>query len=353
MRTMSTFGLTGRLAGLVFAAAFSTGVSAQTNDAPLTEKWAPSPWGATDSVGAANRITPQMVLKAAGLVKQGKVATLGKVYQSDAPFFGARGFKLTIPGLPSGGPFGDHQLVYNDEMVTTELGQVGTQFDGPGHIGVITSKGHFFYNGRMLEDEGSSYGLGVLGVEHVAEKGYVCRGVLLDAADYRGVDMLTPPKGGDPSDPGNITAEDVKAMVKRQGIADIGEGDCVFLHTGWGNVWHPRDWDSFDAADKQARIAKFNSGEPGFGRSACDYLVERKIAFVGADVWAVEAVPGVNPAEPFECHMQMQTRNGVWFLENMDLSTLVEEKVYEFLFAWSPLKLKGATGSPGNPVAIY
>lgn len=341
------------LTGCLLAAGISAGAAAQTNDAPITEKWAPSPWGPADRVGAANRITPQMVLKAVKLVKKGKYATLGKVYQSDAPFFGARGFKLTIPGLPTGGPFGDHKLVYNDEMVSTEIGQVGTQFDGPGHIGVITSKGNFFYNGQMLDDVASSYGVGSLGVEHVADKGYVCRGVLLDAAALRGVDMLTPPKGGDPADPGNITDQDIEAMIERQGIDPIGEGDCVFLYTGWGNVWHPRDWDQFDAEEKRQRVAKFNSGEPGFGRSACDYLVRKKIAFTGADTWAVEAVPGENPNNPFECHMQMQTRNGIWYLENMDLTTLVEEQVYEFLFAWSPLKIKGGTGSPGNPIAIY
>ena len=51
--------------------------------------------------------------------------------------------------------------------------------------------------------------------------------------------------------------------------------------------------------------------------------------------------------------MQMQTRNGIWNLENMDLTQLVEDKAYEFLFVWSPLKIKGGTGSPGNPVALY
>jgi kynurenine formamidase len=341
------------LAGLLVAATFVGAVPAQTNDSPLSEQWAPSPWGPEDRAGAVNRISPATVLDAVKLVKQGKYVTLGKVYQSDAPFFGARGFKLTIPGLPTGGPFGNHKLVYNDEMVSTEIGQVGTQFDGPGHIGVITSKGNFFYNGAMLEQEGSSYGLGRLGVEHVGARGYVCRGVLLDAAAYRGVDMLTPPKGGDMSDPGNISGKDIEAMVKKQGIDPIGEGDCVFLYTGWGNVWHPRDWDTFDTDEKRQRVAKFNSGEPGFGRSGCDYLIERKIAFAGADTWAVEAVPGENPNDPFECHVQMQTRNGIWFLENMDLSKLVEERVYEFLFAWAPLKIKGGTGSPGNPVAIY
>ena len=46
-------------------------------------------------------------------------------------------------------------------------------------------------------------------------------------------------------------------------------------------------------------------------------------------------------------------RLGIWNLENLDFTQLLEDKVYEFLFVWSPLKIKGGTGSPGNPIAIY
>ncbi len=326
------------------------------NDEPLTDNWAPVEWGADDKAGAVNRTTPEMVLKAVGLVKQGKVSTLGKVYAQDAPAFGSRGWRMTIPGLPTGGPFGEQKLVYNDEYLSTEIGQIGTQFDGPGHIGVLTSKGHFSYNGRFLEDpDVGSYGLGPLGVEHVAEKGFVCRGVLLDAVALRG-GQVPIPKAADPSDPGIITADDVKEMVKRQGIDSIGEGDCVFLHTGHGNIWHPDDWDKFDAAEKARRVAEFNAGEPGFGISACEYLASRKIILTGADTWGVEAVgPGFagETAQPFECHIKLMTKRGIWNLENLDLTQLVADKAYEFLFTWSPLKIKGATGSPGNPIAIY
>ena len=59
-------------------------VAQDVNDAPLNEKWAPTEWGPDDKAGAVNRTTPQIVLKAVGLVKQGKVATLGKVYAADA-----------------------------------------------------------------------------------------------------------------------------------------------------------------------------------------------------------------------------------------------------------------------------
>ncbi len=174
-------------AGALLMGATLSGPAFAVNDEPLTDNWAPSEWGPDDKAGAVNRTTAAMVLKAVKLVKQGKVATLGKIYQQDAPFFGSRGWRMTIPGLPTGGPFGAQELVYNDEFLSTEIGQVGTQFDGAGHIGVITSKGMYFYNGRFLEDaDVGTYGMGPLGVEYTAKIGYVCRGVLLDAVALRG-----------------------------------------------------------------------------------------------------------------------------------------------------------------------
>jgi kynurenine formamidase len=323
------------------------------NDEPLTEGWAPSEWGPDDKAGSVNRTTPEMVLNAMKLVKQGKVATLGKVYQQDAPAFGSRGWRMTIPGLPTGGPFGDQELVYNDEYLATEIGQIGTQFDGPGHIGVITSRGEYFYNGRFLQDDDiTTYGVGPLGVEHVAEKGFVCRGVLLDATALRDMEALPIPQKSERGDPGIITDDDIKNMIERQDLGSINEGDCVFLYTGHGNIWHPSKWDSFSAEEKAGRVAEFNSGEPGYGISACEYLANRKIILWGADTWASEAVPGETD-QPFECHIKMMTKRGIWNLENLDLSQLVADSVSEFLFVWSPLKMKGATGSPGNPVALY
>lgn len=326
------------------------------NDEPLNDNWAPSEWGANDKAGAVNRTTPELVLNAVSLVKQGKVATLGKTYASDIPLFGDRSYKLTIPGLPAGDPAGPQLLVGNDEVVTAEIGQVGTQFDGPGHIGVRTSSGDFFYNGRYLEDpDVTAYGLGPLGVEHVAQKGFVCRGVLLDAVGLRG-GTLPIPTSMDREDPGIVTDEDIKAMVERQGIDPISEGDCVFLYTGHGNIWHPRDWDTFELGEKARRRAAFNAGSPGLGLSACEYLASRKIILTGSDSWPTDAVgpnfAGEGP-QPFECHIKLQTKRGIWNIENLDLTQLVEDKAYEFLFVWSPLKLKGATGSPGNPVALY
>jgi kynurenine formamidase len=351
---------TSKLAAVAACVLAAAGARAQepVNDRPLQEKWAPSEFGAADRAGAVARITPERVLNAMKLVKRGRTATLGKLYASDIPLFGSRSFTLVIPGTPSGGPAGENAMVYHEEFVAGEIGQVGTQFDGPGHIGVHTSKGDFFYNGRIARDTyahgagGRVSGLGDLGVEHVAEKGFVCRGVLLNAAAYRQVKRLPVPRAA--GSPGIVTADDVQAMVKRQGLADIAEGDCVFLYTGHGDLWSNAEWPSLSPEEKAKRRAEATAGEPGFGVSACLYLAQRKIILTGGDTGGTEAAP-VGEREGFatSCHVEMQTRRGIWNIENLDFSPLLADGVSEFLFVWAPLRLVGASGSPGNPVALW
>jgi kynurenine formamidase len=51
-------------------------------------------------------------------------------------------------------------------------------------------------------------------------------------------------------------------------------------------------------------------------------------------------------------HQWNLTRQGIYHLENLDLEALSADQIYEFAFMFSPLRLKGATGSPGNPIAV-
>ena len=264
------------------------GAQLPVNDEPLTAKWAPSEWGPDDKVGAPNRTTPELVLKAVRPrqerqerhARQGlRVGRAGLRYaQLEAASFRDE---------PTGGPFGDQQLVYNDEYVATELGQIGTQFDGPGHIGVITSKGMFYYNGRFLHDKDDQLDrTWVRSESSTSRRRASCAAACCSMRWRCAAATLPVPKENSASDPGIVTAKDVQAMVERQGLAPIGVGDCVFLYTGHGDIWHPKDWDTYDAAEKAKRVAQFNAGEPGFGISACEYLAERKVILTGADTWA-------------------------------------------------------------------
>ncbi len=152
--------------------------SQQAAQGPLAEKFWPSEFGADDQRGAANRITPAKVAGAARLVKTGQIYQLGRLYEQGMPIPGKRHFSLTIPGLPTGSPAGSNNIVSNDELVSGEIGQVGTQFDGLGHVGVRIDKEDYFYNGNKLSEFGDTYGLKKLGVENAGV--FFTRGILLD-----------------------------------------------------------------------------------------------------------------------------------------------------------------------------
>lgn len=295
---------------------------------PGNERWWPSLWGPQDERGAANRITPARVLEAAQLIREGKIYSLGRAYEQGMPLFGNRHFSLTIPGRPTGGPLGENQVVYNDEMVSGEIGQVGTQFDGLGHVGTRVDGEDVFYNGFKLSEIGDAYGLKKLGVQNAGP--FFTRGVLLDVASYKGVERLEPTYV--------ITVLDIEGTLQKQGI-EIREGDVVLFHTGHGKLWMKDN-------------ATYGASNPGPGITAIRWLVERGVVMTGADTGSVEALPGENPSRPFEGHQELMNRNGVYNIENLDLDELVADQVYEFAFIFAPLKLKGATGSPGNPIAV-
>jgi kynurenine formamidase len=298
---------------------------AQTPAGPV---WWPSEWGPEDERGAANRITPAKILEAVSLIEQGQIYELGRGYEAGMPLVGNRHFSLTIPGLPTAMTGAENAVVYNDELVSGELGQIGTQFDGLGHIGTEIDGDYVFYNGFRLSEFGTAYGLTRLGVENGGA--IFTRGVLLDVARYRGVNRLEPQY--------IITVEDIEGTVQMQGLDEIRAGDAVLFHTGWGSLW---------MVDNEA----YGGDEPGPGITAIRWLAEKNIVMTGADNYAMEAVPGENPDRPIEGHQWLLSR-GIYNFENLDLSGLAADQVYEFAFIYSPIKLVGATGAPGNPIAV-
>jgi hypothetical protein len=300
----------------------------QAAPGPLSEKFWPSEFGADDQRGAANRITPARIAGAARLVNQGQIYQLGRLYEQGMPIPGKRHFSLTIPGLPTSPPTGSNNMVSNDELFSGEIGQVGTQFDGLGHVGVRIDGEDYFYNGNKLSEFGDSYGLKKLGVENVGV--IFTRGVLLDVCALRGNDRLPA---------GYVISPDELASCLKAAKLEIQEGNVVLIRTGHGKLW---------MKDNQT----YGAGEPGIGLAAAKYLTDRKVSMIGADTWAIEAVPHERAGLSYPVHQWDLTKNGVYHLENLDLEQLAADGVHEFCFVFSPLRLKGATGSPGNPIAI-
>ena len=126
------------------------------------QDWTKSKWGPDDEIGAANYMKPELVLKAAQLVKTGKTYALGFPLDSKMPAYPPRGFKITVvqPGQAGTPGLGPSKTTYNDDIIEGWVG-VGSQLDGLGHIGVE----HVYYNGNKLLDFADPTGLKKLGVE--------------------------------------------------------------------------------------------------------------------------------------------------------------------------------------------
>jgi len=311
--------------GLIGAAALALSFAATAQSA-----WYPSKWGAADEIGAANYMTPATALQAAKLIKTGKVYSLGITVSTTTPAYPPRVCSIYIvqPGQTgSSEGLGNTHTTYNDDILNCWNG-IGTQIDGLGHIGV----GDRYYNGLKWGEFASIGGLKKLGTEKIPP--IVARGVLLDMAAYLGVDVV---KEGTP-----FNKAEIDGAAAKQGI-EIRQGDVVIFHTGWLSL-----------IDKDPK--RFGSVEPGLGREGARYLVSKGVVAIGADTWALEAIPfekkGDTDGGVFEVHQILLPMSGTYILENINTAELAKDKAYEFMFILGHNKYQGAVQSMINPVAI-
>ena len=269
----------------VFLAVFLIGVQnistcrAGEGTGLIPEKWWPSKYGPDDERGANNLITPDVIMAALDTKDRASVQAYETLYESYAASVGTH-HSLTIPGIPTGGPYGKQGIVWNDEFLVGEIAQVGTQFDGLGHVGLRDKDGVYrWYNGVNFHDysAANAHGLRKLGPEKLGP--YITRGVLIDVAGLRGVQTM---KKGEV-----ITVDDIETCIKKAGIAPIKKGDAVLFNTGWIELWE---------GDEKV----YDAGEPGVGIKAIKYLAEKDVSIVGADTWgALDVVPGEDPGLSF------------------------------------------------------
>ena len=296
--------------------------AAQTWKVPAESQRCPSKWGAADERGSMNHQKPAAVMNAVKLIQSGEIIELAHVLSAQMPFSGPRRFdvhtKRTFMNQFS------NQRGSNEELVVTELGQVGTQFDGFAHQTHMDS----WYNCFKVSENATRSGFTKLGMEKVGM--IMTRGVLIDVAGLKGVDMLP--------DTYEITVQDLQQALARQGTK-LQPGDAILIHTGWSRLWGKDN-------------ARYMKTCPGVGVAAAEWLVRQDPLLVGADNWPVEVAPNPDAQLSLPGHQIFLVVNGVHILENMKLDELVAKKVYEFAFAMQPLKIQGGTGSTVSPVAI-
>ena len=311
---------------LVFALTLgliATRTQAQTWTPPSEAERCPCKWGATDERGAANHMKPETVLRATKLIRTGTVIELGQVLSSTMPFFGTRSFtvqtKRTFMNTQS------NLRGSNEEYITGELGQIGTQFDGFAHQTI----GGSMYNCFKLDDIATRNGFLKLGIEKVGA--IITRGVLIDIAGLKGVEMLP--------DNYEITVNDIEQAMAKQKLV-LQPGDAVIIHTGYGKLWNKDN----------GRYAK---AHPGIGVAAATGVAKKDPMVGGADNGGVEVNPNPDPQISLPVHQILLVVNGIHLLENMKLDELVKKGVHEFALMVQPLKIQGGTGSTVAPIAVY
>ena len=311
--------------GMVLAA-----VSALTCAPALAQSWSvppesqrcPSKWGAGDERGSGNHMKPASVMRAAQLIKTGEVIEIAHVMNDKMPFFGTRRFDVHVKRTFMN-DFSNRRGS-NEELVVSEIGQVGTQFDGFAHQSHEDSHYNCFKTGAISTRGGFTK----LGIEKVGT--LMTRGVLIDVAGLKGVDTLP--------DTYEITIKDLQDALAKQRMT-LQPGDAVVINTGWGRLYGKDN-------------ARYVKSCPGIGIAAAEWLARQDPMLIGADNWPVEVAPNPDPKLSLPVHQVALVVNGLHLLENLKLDELAAKQVYEFAFVMQPLKAQGFTGSTVAPVAI-
>ena len=306
---------------LILFACGST-ASAQSWQPPSESQRCPSKWGKGDQRGSGNHMKPETVLRAARLIKAGEVFELGRVLAEGMPLPAGRRFEIMTKRTRNDP--GTNRRGSNEELIVSEIGQVGTQFDTFSHQMIAGS----MYNCITLEEAASRTGFSKLGVEQVGA--LVTRGVLIDVAALKGVPVL--------SESYEITPQDLQAALAAQKLT-LQPGDAVLIHTGWGTLWGKDN-------------ARYQRSSPGLGVAAAEWLAKQDPMLVGADNGGVEVAPNPDKNLAGPGHQIFLVVNGIHLLENLKLDELAARKAHEFALIVEPLKIQGGTGSSVAPIAI-
>ena len=282
-----------------------------------------SPWPAGDELGMANTLGPATWKRCAphlanAKAKSYELSHIRSNTMPQSPF----GMPLVDKYRPTVGIPGTMHAFNGEETVSGEPGAQGTQMDAIGHFAVLPEK----WDGKseFPADKAKYYGgftqkdvkptpdspLQKLGIEKAPP--IVTTAVLLDAKTHLGK--------GKAMEPGaRVTAKDIEAMLKAQGLGKRGlqAGDVLYIYTGWGDNWKDPDTEKF-----------YYTKGPGLAYDASKYIAEKKVVLVALDNPFTDPVADgflqgkAAPAEgtpdglPFAIHHQNLSQSGIHQIQN-------------------------------------
>ena len=276
-------------------------------------------WGKDDQIGTLNHITPEDIVRAAGLIRTGKVFALGIPLDRHGPqtgLFGGRWNPIhTMLATGTDAVAGRQDKVpsirYADDAINMPV-QCATHWDSLGHI---------FYEDKMYNGfdarEVDCNGLGKLGIEHTKNK-MVGRGVLLDIARFRGVDLAQ----------GRRSDLQRRARQMRQGRRTSRSGAVISSSCAparWSGAWRRRIGAPMPAAMR-----------PGVRFENCYWCQDKEIAAICSDTWGVEVRPNETKEVNQPWHWVVIPAMGLTMGEMFYVKELAEDceadGIYEFFF---------------------
>jgi kynurenine formamidase len=292
--------------------------------------------GREDEFGPAADLSPADVLAALGSVKEGLIYDLEVERFRGMPLHPAHPqIEIVSYRSPRGiRNQGDQawlnekngaRLAFNSELV---LGTVhsGTHIDALAHI-TVGDDDH--WHGGFTADEHLGDWGPLKGDANVIPP-VIGRGVLIDVAGHKGVDVLPGSAG--------ISSDDLKAALAEQGV-ELRRRDSVLIRTGYGSLYP-------DAERMQPHFGA------GINADACRWLAEQGVVVVGGDTESLEQLPSADPENPHIGHTILLVEHAIYIIEMLYLEDLAADKRYEFAFVALPLKIRGATGSMIRPIAV-
>jgi kynurenine formamidase len=277
-------------------------------------------WGEADERGTANLLTPAVVRAATALVCGGQVYSLAAPLSPDGPNLPTRRPTWHVVTTRARG---DGAIRTSDDMLMMHT-------HGTTHIDALP---HFYVEDALYNGHPASsiqpFGAQRCGVDRIGP--LVTRGLLLDIAGFRGVEML--------GDGEAIEPDELAACAAAAGVAPR-PGDIVLVRTGW--------WRLFGRGPEARQ--RFYASEPGLSGACSRWFHDHDLVALGADTPAVEAVRAWS--DPLPLHRDVLWGCGGYLLEFLDLEALAADRVVEFLFVATPLRIDGGVGSPLAPIAV-
>lgn len=317
-------------------------------DAPPGSAW--GVFGPGDERGMLNNAGAAEVVSAASLI------VTGEVFGLDYPL------NTFVPSPGGTRPATEHHIFANhenhrDDWLDSFYLQSTSQIDGLRHI---RHPQHGFYGG--VPDDRIEVGTPDLGIQHMADRGIVGRGVLLDV--NRAFERMGRPF--DLSTNEMISPDDLDAVAEAQSV-ELRKGDILLIRLGWVPFY-------LGLPPEERPKGRGRSGNPGLQQSEAmlEWIWDHRFAMIAADNSGLEASPvdrssgwfdfdappplPLKPTHNGSLHRPLLALFGMpigelWRLEELAESCAADGR-YEFFVSAKPINLVGGVGSPPNAMAI-